>query len=178
MASLAGLGPAQLFTPYAMTKHAVVGLSTSLRIEVVACGVHVNVLCPAIPGRGRDPDPGLREPPRSAGGPVGSERATPARGPRRPALPGRRARVRGARCGGRRRARHRAPLARTLPLAPRQDVPGARREGRPRRDRQRASDATVSVRAPAHVRAPRLRRERPRRAEKFHREARRRGGRR
>jgi NAD(P)-dependent dehydrogenase (short-subunit alcohol dehydrogenase family) len=47
VASLAGLGPAPLFTPYAMTKHAVVGLSTSLRIEAAAHGVQVHVLCPS-----------------------------------------------------------------------------------------------------------------------------------
>ena len=46
-ASLAGLGPAPLFTPYALTKHAVVGLSTSLRIEAAARGVRVSVVCPA-----------------------------------------------------------------------------------------------------------------------------------
>lgn len=46
-ASLAGLGPAPLLTPYSMTKHAVVGLSTSLRIEAAARGVRVSVLCPA-----------------------------------------------------------------------------------------------------------------------------------
>lgn len=46
-ASLAGVGPAALLTPYAMTKHAVVGLSTSLRIEGKAHGVKVSVLCPA-----------------------------------------------------------------------------------------------------------------------------------
>ena len=46
-ASLAGLGPAPLVTPYAMSKHAVVGLSTSLRIEAVKYGVGVSVLCPA-----------------------------------------------------------------------------------------------------------------------------------
>lgn len=46
-ASLAGLGPAPLLTPYAVTKHAVVGLSTSLRIEAAAKGVRVSVLCPA-----------------------------------------------------------------------------------------------------------------------------------
>jgi len=46
-ASLAGLGPAPLLTPYAMTKHAVVGLSTSLRIEAKRYGVQVSVLCPA-----------------------------------------------------------------------------------------------------------------------------------
>ncbi len=46
-ASLAGLGPAPLLTPYAMTKHAVVGLSTSLRIEGKAHNVKVSVLCPS-----------------------------------------------------------------------------------------------------------------------------------
>ena len=46
-ASLAGLGPAPLLAPYAMTKHAVVGLSTSLRIEAKRYGVNVSVLCPA-----------------------------------------------------------------------------------------------------------------------------------
>ncbi len=46
-ASLAGLASAPLLTPYAMTKHAVVGLSTSLRIEAAAYGVRVSVLCPA-----------------------------------------------------------------------------------------------------------------------------------
>jgi NAD(P)-dependent dehydrogenase (short-subunit alcohol dehydrogenase family) len=46
-ASLAGLGPAPLMAPYALTKHAVVGLSTSLRIEAAARGVRVSVLCPA-----------------------------------------------------------------------------------------------------------------------------------
>jgi NAD(P)-dependent dehydrogenase (short-subunit alcohol dehydrogenase family) len=46
-ASLAGLGPAPLFSPYALTKHAVVGLSTSLRIEAAARGVRVSAFCPA-----------------------------------------------------------------------------------------------------------------------------------
>jgi NAD(P)-dependent dehydrogenase (short-subunit alcohol dehydrogenase family) len=46
-ASFAGLGPAPLLTPYAATKHAVVGLSTSLRIEGAAHGVRVTALCPA-----------------------------------------------------------------------------------------------------------------------------------
>jgi NAD(P)-dependent dehydrogenase (short-subunit alcohol dehydrogenase family) len=45
-ASLAGLGASPLLAPYAMTKHAVVGLSSSLRIEAAAHGVNVNVLCP------------------------------------------------------------------------------------------------------------------------------------
>ncbi|MCJ0764399.1 SDR family NAD(P)-dependent oxidoreductase [Variovorax terrae] len=46
-ASLAGLVPGPLLTPYAMTKHAVVGLSTSLRIEAATRGVRVSALCPA-----------------------------------------------------------------------------------------------------------------------------------
>ena len=46
-ASLAGLGPAPLLAPYALSKHAVVGLSTSLRIEAASRGVKVSVLCPA-----------------------------------------------------------------------------------------------------------------------------------
>lgn len=45
-ASLAGLGPAPLLTPYALTKHAVVGLSTSLRVEAAPYGVRVSALCP------------------------------------------------------------------------------------------------------------------------------------
>ncbi len=32
--------------PYTTTKHAVVGLSTALRAEAAAVGVHVSVLCP------------------------------------------------------------------------------------------------------------------------------------
>ena len=47
VASLAGLGPVPLFTPYSMTKYAVVGLSTNLRIEAAAHGVQVSALCPA-----------------------------------------------------------------------------------------------------------------------------------
>jgi NAD(P)-dependent dehydrogenase (short-subunit alcohol dehydrogenase family) len=45
-ASMAGLAPAPLLTPYAMTKHAVVGLSESLRAEANIYGVKVSVLCP------------------------------------------------------------------------------------------------------------------------------------
>lgn len=47
-ASMAGLTPAPLIAPYAMTKHAVVGLSTSLRIEAARHGVGVSVLCPSV----------------------------------------------------------------------------------------------------------------------------------
>lgn len=46
-ASMAGLLPTPLMVPYCMTKHAVVGLSRSLRIEAAAYGVQVNALCPA-----------------------------------------------------------------------------------------------------------------------------------
>lgn len=46
-ASLAGLTPVPLLVPYAMTKHAVVGLSNSLRLEAARYGVKVSVLCPA-----------------------------------------------------------------------------------------------------------------------------------
>jgi NAD(P)-dependent dehydrogenase (short-subunit alcohol dehydrogenase family) len=45
-ASLAGLVPAPMLAPYAATKHAVVGLSVSLRAEAAAHGVGVTVLCP------------------------------------------------------------------------------------------------------------------------------------
>ncbi|MFA5123932.1 SDR family NAD(P)-dependent oxidoreductase [Zavarzinia sp.] len=44
--SIAGLGPSPGFTIYAATKHAVVGLSQSLRGEARKYGVQVNVLCP------------------------------------------------------------------------------------------------------------------------------------
>lgn len=46
-ASLAGLGPAPFLTSYATTKHAIVGLSKSLRIEAAPLGVNISVLCPA-----------------------------------------------------------------------------------------------------------------------------------
>lgn len=47
-ASIAGLGPAPLAVPYAATKHAVVGLSKSLRVEAARHGVRVSVLCPGV----------------------------------------------------------------------------------------------------------------------------------
>jgi len=47
-ASLAGLLPGPLLTPYAMTKHAVVGLSLSLRAEAAAYGVQVTAVCPGV----------------------------------------------------------------------------------------------------------------------------------
>ncbi len=46
-ASLAGLLPVVGSVPYAMTKHAVVGLSKSLRAEAAPFGVKVNALCPS-----------------------------------------------------------------------------------------------------------------------------------
>ena len=47
-ASFAGLTPNPGATGYAMTKHAVVGLSTSLRAEAAPLGVRVSVLCPGL----------------------------------------------------------------------------------------------------------------------------------
>ncbi len=47
-ASAAGLFPSPIATTYSATKHAVVGLSTSLRAEGAALGVKVSVLCPGI----------------------------------------------------------------------------------------------------------------------------------
>ena len=47
-ASMAGLMPAPWSVSYAATKHAVVGLSTSLRIEAAALGVRISVLCPGV----------------------------------------------------------------------------------------------------------------------------------
>ncbi|MWV45925.1 SDR family NAD(P)-dependent oxidoreductase [Paenibacillus sp. HJL G12] len=45
--SATGLGPAPMTSAYATTKHAVVGLTTSLHYEAEAYGVHVSALCPA-----------------------------------------------------------------------------------------------------------------------------------
>jgi NAD(P)-dependent dehydrogenase (short-subunit alcohol dehydrogenase family) len=46
IASGAGLGPRPGMVPYAASKHAVVGLSTSLRSEARDLGVKVSVVCP------------------------------------------------------------------------------------------------------------------------------------
>jgi NAD(P)-dependent dehydrogenase (short-subunit alcohol dehydrogenase family) len=46
-ASMAGLIAAPLMAPYALTKHAVVGLSLSLRGEAANFGVRVSALCPS-----------------------------------------------------------------------------------------------------------------------------------
>ena len=45
-ASMAGLLPMPAAVSYATTKHAVVGLSKSLRVEAAPYGVRVSVLCP------------------------------------------------------------------------------------------------------------------------------------
>ncbi len=45
-ASMAGLLPMPMAVSYATTKHAVVGLSKSLRVEAASYGVRVSVLCP------------------------------------------------------------------------------------------------------------------------------------
>jgi NAD(P)-dependent dehydrogenase (short-subunit alcohol dehydrogenase family) len=47
-ASLAGLLPFPLGAPYAMTKHAVIGLTVSLRIEAAPRGVRVSAVCPGV----------------------------------------------------------------------------------------------------------------------------------
>ena len=47
-ASAAGLAPAPGATAYAATKHAIVGLSTSLRAEAAHFGVKVSVVCPGL----------------------------------------------------------------------------------------------------------------------------------
>jgi NAD(P)-dependent dehydrogenase (short-subunit alcohol dehydrogenase family) len=46
VASLAGLVPSPFLVPYATTKHAVVGLSKTLRIEAARFGVRVSAICP------------------------------------------------------------------------------------------------------------------------------------
>jgi NAD(P)-dependent dehydrogenase (short-subunit alcohol dehydrogenase family) len=47
-ASMAGLMPAPWTVSYCAAKHAVVGLSNSLRIEAAPAGVRVSVLCPGV----------------------------------------------------------------------------------------------------------------------------------
>jgi len=47
-ASMAGLIPSPGMVAYATTKHAVVGLSKSLRAEAASAGVYVSVLCPGV----------------------------------------------------------------------------------------------------------------------------------
>jgi NAD(P)-dependent dehydrogenase (short-subunit alcohol dehydrogenase family) len=47
-ASLAGLIPTPGLVSYAVTKHAVVGLSTSMRAEAAQLGIRVSVLCPGV----------------------------------------------------------------------------------------------------------------------------------
>jgi NAD(P)-dependent dehydrogenase (short-subunit alcohol dehydrogenase family) len=47
-ASMAGLMPCPGLVSYSAVKHAVVGLSTSLRVEAAAAGVRVSVLCPGV----------------------------------------------------------------------------------------------------------------------------------
>lgn len=48
VASVAGLGPSPMLTPYGLSKWAVVGLSRSLRAEAAAYGVGVTVVCPGV----------------------------------------------------------------------------------------------------------------------------------
>ena len=48
LASVAGLGPGPLLTPYATSKWGVVGLSLSLRAEAAHYGVGVTAVCPGV----------------------------------------------------------------------------------------------------------------------------------
>lgn len=45
-ASLAGLVPSAMLVPYATSKHAIIGLSRSLRLEAEAYNVNVSAICP------------------------------------------------------------------------------------------------------------------------------------
>jgi len=47
-ASIAGIMPSPASVAYAATKHAVVGLSTSLRAEAAQLGIRVSVICPGV----------------------------------------------------------------------------------------------------------------------------------
>jgi len=47
-ASMAGLLPSPKLAAYGLTKHAVVGLSTALRLELGPAGVGVHVICPGL----------------------------------------------------------------------------------------------------------------------------------
>jgi NAD(P)-dependent dehydrogenase (short-subunit alcohol dehydrogenase family) len=47
-ASMAGLIPSPAVVAYSTTKHAIVGLSKSLRAEAASVGVYVSVLCPGV----------------------------------------------------------------------------------------------------------------------------------
>jgi NAD(P)-dependent dehydrogenase (short-subunit alcohol dehydrogenase family) len=47
-ASMAGLVPTPVTVAYCAAKHAVVGLSASLRVEAAHYGVHVSVVCPGV----------------------------------------------------------------------------------------------------------------------------------
>ena len=47
-ASVAGLAPAPRFAAYAATKHAVVGLTSTLRVEAADRGVRASAVCPGI----------------------------------------------------------------------------------------------------------------------------------
>jgi len=66
----AGLAPTVLTVAYSATKHAVVGLSTSLRPEAARHGVRVSVLCPGAV------DTAILDRPPAAGLPPGSQAMT------------------------------------------------------------------------------------------------------
>lgn len=70
-ASITGLVPAPgTMTPYAMSKHAVVGLSLGLRAAATDSGVGIHVVCPGVietPILDKNDIPGLSTPPSVAG---------------------------------------------------------------------------------------------------------------
>jgi NAD(P)-dependent dehydrogenase (short-subunit alcohol dehydrogenase family) len=48
VSSITGLLPTPMLSPYSASKHAIVGLSTALRIEAKGLGVNVSVACPGL----------------------------------------------------------------------------------------------------------------------------------
>jgi NAD(P)-dependent dehydrogenase (short-subunit alcohol dehydrogenase family) len=98
-ASLAGLIPLPMVAAYCATKHAVVGLSASLRAEAAALGIKVSVVCPGFVETGI-----FRSGPQKDHGRTASRAVDPSG---RPAQP-----------GGHCLPFHRSPLLVALPAAP------------------------------------------------------------
>jgi len=69
-ASMAGLLPMPALAAYAMTKHAVLGLSASLRIEAAPLGVRVSAVCPGFVNTGIVEAAQYLDAPREAVAPV------------------------------------------------------------------------------------------------------------
>ena len=45
-ASIAGLVPSGMLVPYATSKHAIIGLARSLRLEAIDYNIRINIICP------------------------------------------------------------------------------------------------------------------------------------